>query len=142
VATLVFVAGRRHELSAVRQDVAAYGGSAGRQWRPFLPQDVQVGPLVQELVAREGFYSKVVDIDAQLVETIRRAAAANEIVLIVIDPWTVRIQSYRDPLRAYDRQTFINCALLVPGTQAMPRPRPPPTTFGAASSSRSSAPIC
>jgi FxsC-like protein len=49
-----------------------------------------------------------------LVDPIRQAEAANEVVLIVVDPWTVRIKSYRDPLQAYDEQNFINCELLVP----------------------------
>jgi FxsC-like protein len=44
---------------------------------------------------------------------LQQAERDREIVIILVDAWTVQIQTYRELMRQYDKINFDNCAVLV-----------------------------
>jgi FxsC-like protein len=65
-------------------------------------------------VGREGLFFKTIPVDGTLTDRIRRAEEAGEIVLVVVDPWTAQLASYRAYLSAIDQAQFVNYGILVP----------------------------
>jgi FxsC-like protein len=46
-------------------------------------------------------------------DAIKAAKNRGEIVVIVVDPWTLKLSSYLEIMEAYDANNYENCALLV-----------------------------
>jgi FxsC-like protein len=112
----ILVAAPRIELEQLpmRRQLAAYGESSN-DWRPFQPpRESRIGPLLQGLAAEADFTSDLVRAESDIAERVRRAQADNSLVLLVVDPWTLRIQLYHEYLKKYDEQEFLNSAVLVP----------------------------
>ncbi|MCP4545491.1 MAG: TIR domain-containing protein [bacterium] len=113
-AQFIYVAGKKGELQDVRDDIAAYGEEGGGDWKPYLPACCdEVMILTQEIATNEKFRHEVIALDENLIENIRSAREKNKIVIILIDPWTVRLGPYSSVLRKYDKLQSYNCALLV-----------------------------
>jgi FxsC-like protein len=113
-AWFAFMAGCRTELAALRADVTGYGGEA-IGWRPFAPSEPDmVGVTAQLTVGKEGLVFRTLEIDGTLTEQMRRAEQSGEIVVVVVDPWTARLASYRAYLRSIDQAQFVNYGVLVP----------------------------
>jgi FxsC-like protein len=116
----IVVAGERAEIAqkAGRQNLDAYG-AAPQDWRPFLPpRSARIGPILQGIAAEEDFTSDVVDVPKDLVARIEAACKENNLVLLVVDPWSLRIEVCGDQLRQYDQRDFLHCAVLVPWNDA------------------------
>lgn len=114
VANFVFVAGRRSELVRVRTRVDGYGADAGWRWQPFLPESQVIGPLASRVAAAEGLLPNTLPFPADLVTVVREAERKNQIVIIVVDPWTACLDEYRQLLQAYDEVNVINSTVIVP----------------------------
>jgi FxsC-like protein len=112
-ARCAFVAARRDELIAVRGDTTAYGGQA-QAWRPFAPDATAIRILAQRAATREDLVFETLEVDGTLVERVRAAEADGEFVVVVVDPWTVRLRAYRDHLDTFDRNQFVNVGILAP----------------------------
>jgi len=114
-ARFAFIAGRPDELRGMRADLGAYGATGGEGWRPFAPADERrVGPIAQVIAGREGYDFDRLVVDLELAQRVGAAEAAGEVVAIVVDPWTVRLETYRKSLATLDAQQFVNFGILVP----------------------------
>jgi FxsC-like protein len=56
----------------------------------------------------------VVQVDGTLIEELDKAEQNQNVVIMVVDAWTLQVDSYFNYMRLYDGRTFVNCAVLVP----------------------------
>jgi FxsC-like protein len=110
----VIAAGRAGELDALRAATKCYGADP-TDWKPFLPPaDKRIGPLLQAIAGEADLTSEFCAVDDQVVDQIRAAAKRQNIVVLVIDAWTARLQHYSQRLTAFDAEVFPHCGILVP----------------------------
>jgi FxsC-like protein len=113
-AWFAFVAGRPTELVKLRT-VDRYRLKGGGDWRPFHPDSVDtVGLLAYTSAARQNLFYRELPADNSLLDAIKAARKRREIVVIVVDPWTLNLSSYNKIMEEYDTNNYENCALLVP----------------------------
>lgn len=87
------------------RDEAAADGPGRSEWDPAAPADGELLVRRAQAVAADHlFYSEVVDDVEDIVEVLERADAADEIVVMLVDAWVVRITDYRAALAEFDRQ--------------------------------------
>jgi FxsC-like protein len=110
---IVVAAGKREELEQVRTFVSAYDSEAW-SWRPYSPQStVAIGAEAQIATGKTGLRCEFVEIDDEVCEKIKEAARRNEIVIVLADPWTLKLPTYAERLSPLDQLYLVNCALLV-----------------------------
>ncbi len=114
-AKFVFVAGRREEFMGIRKTTDFYGREGGHDWRPYHPEVKEtIGVISQALMASESMSYEDLPISAELISEIRTAEETNTIVIMVVDPWSVKIKRLLDPMQRFDENNFSNCGLLIP----------------------------
>jgi FxsC-like protein len=113
-AWFVFVAAKPDELSAMRTSVDRYRKGGGRDWRPFHP-DVKepVGLLAQQAASQYNRYFTELPIDGRLFDALDQAERTREPVLVLVDPWTLRVANYGSEMRRLDQNIRDTCAILV-----------------------------
>jgi len=115
VAQFVYVAGNGAELMEVRDNVASYAEQGGREWRPYHPDAPKpIGILSQGVATMEGLQYETYPVSEDLIEKLRAAEAANSVVVIVVDPWSIQVKPYRERMLDFDETDFLNCRVLVP----------------------------
>jgi FxsC-like protein len=106
-----------------------YIESGGGDWRPFYPADQRrVHPLMQHLASDPAldFSSIEVPFGPDLIEQIERAWSLRQVVVLVVDPWSVHWDScrpnpeYRDLLRKLDARLDYHWCVLVPWNENDP----------------------
>lgn len=112
VIKFIFVAGPKSDLKNIRNSVESYGQQGGREWQPYYPQGDAVEFLVQGVTCSERLFYDRIAVNDDLVEHISEAEKTNIIVVMIVDPWSVKI--YQQPLLAYDSRSFLNCGLIIP----------------------------
>jgi FxsC-like protein len=111
-AWFAYVAARHGELSA---ELAERYGEEAKEWKPFHPaSEDRVGIIAQNVSSQQNLFYKDLPVDDQLVKRIGEAEANKELVLIIVDPLTVRVKSYAEYMRNYDKRYWDNSAVLVP----------------------------
>jgi FxsC-like protein len=114
VAVFVFAAANQSDLRECRSSLHAYGSDGGWDWRPFFPEvEDEVGLLCQEIATGQRLRFQELPVGASLREQIRQAEETNTIVVILVDPWTLRVRRYQEPLSEYDKENFWNSRLVV-----------------------------
>ena len=110
----IFVAGRRDELRALRQNLDFYGEEGGLDWRPYQP-DVpeEIGIIAQEIASREKLRYEAIPLDTNLMQKLRLAQQQNKLVVILVDTWTLLLEQYREFVQAYDGYESLNCILMI-----------------------------
>jgi FxsC-like protein len=120
---VTYVAARPDELASLRDAVDPYGASGRMEWQPFLPTaDEPIGVLAQEVISKQKLFYYPLELETtdSLVEVLQEAEANKEIVIIIVDVWTMCITAYRDFMRPYDRVNLSNCSVLVPWNEKDP----------------------
>jgi FxsC-like protein len=114
IARFVFIAGRSVELQSIRQEVSCYAPQDIRLWRPYHPGCPQEnGPLSTSIASQEGFVVEYLTVTSDLIEQIRKAEERDSVVIVVVDPWTLKIQTYEQRVQEYDERNFANSGVLV-----------------------------
>jgi FxsC-like protein len=117
------VAARPDELSGFKAAVEAYGDNGRMEWKPYMPPvDKTIGVLAQEAVSKQKLFYYPLELETtdDLVEAVREAERNGEIVIILVDAWTMRIAAYRDFLTPYDKVNLSNCSVLIPWNERDP----------------------
>jgi FxsC-like protein len=110
----VLVAAKSDEVKPPRQTVEAYGDTCN-DWKPYYPAaPARIGPLVQRIASEADFTSELLPADQDVQQRIHEAEKHNSLLFLVVDPWTLRLKSYKDYVERYDQYTSLNCAALVP----------------------------
>jgi FxsC-like protein len=125
VARLFYVAAPQHEMDAAQTEEGnppqrlrtstAHYGKRGYYWQPFHPTvALTVGHIASGAVS--GFEYKPGDpnLADRLLEEIREADEAGEIAVVIVDPWALRIRSYRQLMSQLDQQFTAKSCVIVP----------------------------
>jgi len=114
VAWFVYVAGQSKDYQEFRTNRQSYGLLGGREWRPYHPPiDKRLGVITQGVAAVENLLEETLHVDDRLIQHLQLAEETNTIVIIIMDPWSVRVDSYKKPLADLDRTRLMNCGVLI-----------------------------
>jgi FxsC-like protein len=114
----IFIVGTKDELRQIaRTKLDHYGDSRGKDWRPYDPVcRTEMGRLALVCAASdvETLDYDVVPVDDSLLSQLEAMEKNNNVVIIVVDTWTLKVERYRNQLKQFDDRNFVNCAVLVP----------------------------
>lgn len=122
-AQFVVVAARANEVTAeILQggpSPHAYGETAW-EWRPYYPDDPEdIEIAMQRAATAENLRFEKVELAADLHDRLQRAQEDRKLVVVVVDPWTLRLEAYASQVHKYDNYLAPHCALVVPRTRGV-----------------------
>lgn len=113
----IFLAGRRDEMQKERTRCECYGNYENRQdWRPCFPDEDQlVGDLARTVAAESGKVYEFVEPREikELVKAIHEASTRKNIIAIVVDPWSLRLNSFKAFAEKIDADSFPTSGVVV-----------------------------
>jgi FxsC-like protein len=113
-AWFIYVVGTADELRHVRQDVSTYADDDGSTWRPFEPDvSLPLKVLAAQAAAKESLSPERITLDTDLDQELEDAQTGQSFVLLLVDPWTARLKSYRDWLEKVDGKKTVNTEVIV-----------------------------
>lgn len=114
-AQFLLVAARPDELATVRRSVAGYSDHGSIAWRPWHPDfDREVSRLVGQIALDEGFLPTWITVDDHAnVAGIEQAYQRGNVVIVVADPWTLRIEPYHSRMKQIDAIGYMNCVVAI-----------------------------
>ncbi len=107
----IFVAATRAEMEQLRSDFRVYG-EVGWGWKPY-SSEAPAGIFAQKISLTEGFRYQASQIGDDLMQRLEEADRSNTIVIIVVDPWSLRLPKYADFMSDYDKRAFLNCGVII-----------------------------
>ncbi|MDQ1288589.1 MAG: hypothetical protein QG622_2154 [Actinomycetota bacterium] len=108
----VIASADRDEIHTVRSSLTCYGPTA-QHWAPYRPSLPEpLGPYACAIAAGQQFKAELAGLD-DLPERLDRASRRNQIVVILVDPWTARVACYGEALLDYDRRNEPTVPVLV-----------------------------
>lgn len=111
----IIVAGTRDELARIpeRTILDAYGDKH-EWWQPYAPTHPgRLVPRAQVVAGEAGLESMVCIAGKQLAGAVREANRRNEIAVLFVDAWTLRLGDYHDHVKAFDELNVLNSAVLI-----------------------------
>jgi FxsC-like protein len=117
-AIFTYVAGEPHEIRSLPRnllrDREERYGKGGRDWRPFYPDYLDtVGNVAMLATANQKMYYKELPLDTNLIDSIREAEKERQIVILLVDPCSIRVKTYRESMQELEKYNFENSAVLV-----------------------------
>jgi FxsC-like protein len=110
---LIYVVARPEEMSLIKGNVSNYADD-GYLWRPFFPaDDEEIGVTGAMVATNEMMVYEVLPFDDNLLSRVRSAEQNNSPVILIVDPWVLRLANYQKILSTFDEYAFINCAVLI-----------------------------
>ena len=111
----LFVAGLQREILPPRRFTDCYGSDANRKdWRPCFPsQDRIISEIVEEVARKEDRVVRYLAPGPNVLQTITKTEQYRNIVIIVVDPWSLSIAEWRQFVDDFDRTLLKNCGVLV-----------------------------
>jgi FxsC-like protein len=108
------LAGRKEDYQGKRRDISCYGDRGGYQWKPLLPPKPEsIGAITPRVAGEKGLSPHVLPVSKDLVKHLQKAEEDNTITILVVDPWSVKVESYNQLMRDYDRYRLDNCAVII-----------------------------
>lgn len=109
-----FFAGKKADLASIKTETEAYGEKRERDWRPFFPEVKDSAGLISQRAATQArLIAEMYPIEKDFTDQLSKAEEENTIVCLLIDPWTVQLEFYRNCLTDYDAKRLVNCGALV-----------------------------
>jgi FxsC-like protein len=117
IARLFFVVGTQPELQDLRTKVDSYGVTSALDWQPYYPPTHNLAVvLAQKIAARLNIVSLPEQVSAsaadRFIDQLRAAHKNKNVVLVLVDPWTLRLDSYVNLMKHCDTN-HENSAILV-----------------------------
>ncbi|WP_105975132.1 FxsC protein [Streptomyces geranii] len=92
-----------------------YYGRSPREWTPYHPPKYPtVAHRAQKVIVEEGYTSNIEVVDAGLSGRLDETMGNNQTSILLVDPWAVRSEAYRDALAEYDGEYRPATGVLVP----------------------------
>lgn len=115
-AQFIFVAAQPHEFreAGVNRDPTAYGED-GWWWRPYHPDpDQTIGSFAQEVIAKfKDIRYNELCVAENLKELVAEARDRKEIIIVIVDAWTVRVEKYKKWMCDVDQASLWNSDVVV-----------------------------
>jgi FxsC-like protein len=115
VVRYVFVAGMRHQMPQLGRTCNSYPTYVDRRdWEPLFPdlhrtvEGIVTGPAKADSRTYE-----FLEPSAGLMVHLREARRLNNVIVVVVDPWSLRVNELRQFLNDFDAEEFPNSAVLV-----------------------------
>jgi FxsC-like protein len=109
----VVLAGTREEMSTIRTGLDYYG-LAREDWAPFRPGlDETLAHFATEVAGDRLFDSEVGDV-TMMAERIEQAKHRNEVVVLLIDVWSLLLADHHRALSDYDTSDDLTAAVMIP----------------------------
>jgi FxsC-like protein len=112
----VYVVGHATEIqTVVRNNVNAYSDNKEEieRWKPFLPPfNQEIAIIVQKISSEKNFIYKDFLAGDDLIKNIKKAKDSNKIVIIIVDPWSLKLPKYSKIMEEYNERHFFNCDVL------------------------------
>jgi FxsC-like protein len=122
-AYFVFAAAPQNEMATVKDSVDAWG-SRSWDWTPYHPEALEPAGAVAQLAAgNKQLRFMELACDDTLPDQLLAAKNLNEPVVIVADPWSLRLEDYRRVMKRYDELLLLNCGLLMAWNENDPETR-------------------
>jgi FxsC-like protein len=114
-ALFYYIAGPPSDYAGLRAEACSYGKVGGPDWSPYYPPppEEKIALIAQKAVNDMNIVSYHFPPDDLLADRIAEAQENNNIVVIVIDPWSLRLERYSKLLKDCDGRDFYNCAVLM-----------------------------
>jgi FxsC-like protein len=111
----VIVAGLKRQMSPIRQTWDCYATFHNRKdWRPHFPDlDRDVEAMVTGPAKAESKNFEFLEFSPRTMEVLREARRLNNAIVVVVDPWSVKLPEMRQFLDDFDAEAFPNSAVLV-----------------------------
>lgn len=102
--------------TAGRQDVASYGASGGADWCPYSPSQRTIGALSQSVTSspQVNMLSLEMPLGPDLAQRVRHCEKEKQVVVVLLDRWAALVPEHSQTLQDFDRESFVNCGVLVP----------------------------
>jgi FxsC-like protein len=96
-----------------RRDRKFYGAES-HQWTPYLPAaDEHLARYATRIAHDRSFQAEIMDI-GELDACITQAQAENQIVVLLVDPWSTKMNRHHRILNAYDQREDHPAAVMIP----------------------------
>jgi len=87
-------------------------------WKPYLPSEKYTIVKITQTVISNRFNNLVHEVfkwDENLTQMIKNAMKKNNIVIIIVDPWSLCLSQYKDIMQEYERGCYnhFHCTILV-----------------------------
>jgi FxsC-like protein len=111
----VFVAGTRTQMEGRRPNWDGYGTHVNRKdWKPCYPEEGrEAGEIASALAASANKSFEFIEPSEKLLDRLRYAKELENIVVIVVDPWSLSVPSLKNLASVIDGEPLPNSALLV-----------------------------
>jgi FxsC-like protein len=114
----VVVAAPKRDIEAVRQDTRFYGATA-YDWAPYRPRSGQrLCVFAQSVASAKDLTSALSTAERSILDLLAKARENNEIVVLLVDVWTTRLEPYQRVLIEYDDRNAPTSAVMVPWSDA------------------------
>lgn len=120
----VVAAGSSEQMRDVRDVVDTYG-ETWDDWRPYVPYCAD--PVVlkaQNVAVEQRLISSPAPLARGLIDVLDEAQRRCEVVVLVVDPWAVGIDDYRDLLTLLNDKRYHNVTIMLPGNESELRTLP------------------
>lgn len=123
-ARFIYVAARPEELDPVLSDTSSYVPAGGEDWKPF--SDEIVDFCVNRGAMKANFkHNRRPNAHQNLIAELSDALDNNAVAIVVVDPCTAILPSYREALKSYQLHNFPNCAFIIVWGQSISALRGP-----------------
>lgn len=113
VAWFVYVAGREGDYQNIRTSRSYYGANGGYDWKPFHPVDERIGKIATFIASKNKFQPETLLMSQNLIENLRNAETNNTPVVIILDPWALKLDSYIKTMSELDMNRLATSIVLV-----------------------------
>jgi FxsC-like protein len=112
----VFLVGRIDEMVNLRTQRDCYGIYEDRRdWRPCFPDIEKAGDLARDAATGndKGYEFICPSKVAELIRALRDASARNNIIAVVVDPWSLKLGTFKEFAEKFDDQPFPSSGVIV-----------------------------
>jgi FxsC-like protein len=113
-ASFIYISAKKSEIRKVKTNSEAYGKEGGWDWKPYFPKiDKEIAFIVQSVSSDVKIRCEHVSSNANPLSVVENAFKDNNIVILIIDPWSLKLQDYANKASDYDAHEYLNCAVMV-----------------------------
>ncbi len=115
IAWFIYAAGGKADYNNIRQQQSQiFYGNSGLEWQPYYPTDPNIIHYIAATVATtKGLAPIPLAVSNSLIDQLEEAEDNNTIAVIIIDPWSIKLPAFEQPLKQFDRTRLSNCGVII-----------------------------